>query len=96
MPRTKLSAERDSLRDLTGEILCQGSRHGYTSYEAMAPALKVSPNTVSRYLKEPEKIRLETLRTMVKILRLDPGIVLAALGYSRADIKSILKGESET
>ena len=62
----------------------------------MRPALKVSPNTVSRYLKEPEKIRLETLRAMVKVLRLDPGIVLAALGYSRADIKSILKGETET
>lgn len=91
MPRTKLSAERDSLRDLTGEIRAQGCRYGYRSCETMGPLLGVSPGTAAKYIESPEEMRLKTLRGMVKALRLDPRIVLAALGYSGATIKQIIR-----
>lgn len=89
MPRIRQNAERDAMRDFVAEINAQCGRYGYRSQTALGSALGVCQATAGSYLKKPEAIQLGTLRTMIKLLRLDPVIVLKMLGYSSRDIQNI-------
>jgi len=51
--------------------------------------LGVCQATAGNYLREPETISFGMLREMVKVLRLDPVVILRALGYSTKDIQKI-------
>lgn len=95
MPRIRQNAERDAMKDLLGEINAQSARYGYRSQEALGTALGVCQATAGNYLKRPETIRLSALRAMVKVLRLDPVVMLRALGYSTRDIQNISKHKEE-
>jgi len=85
MPRIRQYADRDALKDLRGEIEAQGCRYGYKSQKALG----VSQGTVCNWMKDLDGVRLRDLRTMVKKLKLDPVILMKALGYTSADIKKI-------
>lgn len=89
MPRIRQYADRDALKDLRGEIEAQGFRYGYKSQKALAVPLGVSQGTVCNWMKDLDGVRLGDLRTMVKKLKLDPVVLLKALGYTSADIKKI-------
>lgn len=89
MPRIRQYADRDALKDLRGEIEAQGCRFGYKSQRLLADPLGVSQCTVGNWLRNPDVISLGDLRTMVRKLKLDPVIVLKALGYTSQDIKKI-------
>lgn len=89
MPRIRQNAERDAMRDFVAEINAQCGRYGYRSQTALGSALGVCQATAGSYLKKPEAIQLGTLRTMIKLLRLDPVVVLKMLGYSARDIQNI-------
>lgn len=87
MPRIRQNAEKDAIRDLQAEVNAQCGRFGYKSQKSLGNALGVCQATAGNYLKNPDCIQLGTLRAMVKLLRLDPVVVLKALGYSSQDIK---------
>ncbi len=89
MPRIRQNAERDALRDFQSEVNAQCGRYGYKSQKSLGDALGVCQATAGSYLKNPENIQLGTLRAMVKLLRLDPVVILKALGYSVKDIQKM-------
>lgn len=89
MPRIKQKADEYSMRDLIAEINAQRGRYGYTSQKSLGEALGVCQSTAGSYLKNPESIKFGALRAMVKVLRLDPVVVLKALGYTNQDIKKL-------
>lgn len=92
MPRIRQNAERDSILDLQAEIHAQCARYGYRSQKALGLALGVCQSTAGEYLHKPDKIQLCTLRAMVKLLRLDPVVLLKALGYSPRTIQKLKGG----
>ena len=89
MPRIRQNAERDAIRDFQSEINAQCGRYGYKSQKSFGSALGVCQATAGNYLKNPDCIQLGTLRAMVKLLRLNPVVILKALGYSSKDIQNI-------
>ena len=89
MPRIRQKADEYSMRDLIAEINAQCGRYGYTSQKSLGEALGVCQSTAGSYLKNPENIKFGALRAMVKVLRLDPVLVLKALGYTNQDIKKL-------
>ena len=89
MPRIRQKADEYSMRDLIAEIDAQCGRYGYTSQKSLGEALGVCQSTAGSYLKNPESIKFGALRAMVKVLRLDPVVVLKALGYTNQDIKKL-------
>lgn len=91
MPRIRQYAERDALKDFLAEVNAQCGRFGYKSQASLGGALGVCQSTAGNYLRRPETIPLGTLRAFVKALRLDPVVVLKAVGYSTKDIKKGLE-----
>lgn len=89
MPRIRQNADEYSMHDLIAEINAQSARYGYRSQEALGTGLGVCQATAGNYLRKPETIRLSALRAMVKVLRLDPVVVLKSLGYTNQDIKKL-------
>ena len=96
MPRLRQNAERDAMKDLVGEISAQSARYGYRSQTSLSKALGVCQATVSNYLKQPEYIPMGILRSIVKVLRPNPIIVLKALGYSSSDIRKLRSAAAVT
>ena len=92
MPRLRQNAERDAIRDFQSEVNAQCGRYGYKSQNSLGNALGVCQATAGNYLKNPDCIQFGTLRAMVKLLRLDPMVILKALGYSAKDIQKLKGG----
>lgn len=93
MPRLRQNAEKDALRDFRAEVNAQCGRYGYKSQKSLGDALGVCQATAGKFLKNPDGIQIGTLREMVKLLRLDPIVVLKALGYSVKDIQRLKQME---
>lgn len=91
MPKIRQYADRDALRELRGEIEAQGCRMGFKSQRALAEPLGVSQGTVSNWLRDLDAVSIGAMRVMVKQLKLDPAVVLKALGYTNKDIKEKFK-----
>ena len=94
MPNIRQYAERDAMRDFRSEVTAQCGRYGYKSQKSLGNALGVCQATAGKYLMNPDIIQIGTLRAMVKLLKLDPVVVLKALGYSNKDIQCIGKQSS--
>lgn len=94
MPRIRQYEERDSIKDFQAEINAQCGRYGYTSQKSLGTALGVCQATAGNYLRNPNTIQLGTLRIMVKVLRLNPAVILKALGYSIRDIQKLYRGDT--
>lgn len=92
MPRLRQNAEKDAMRDFVGEVNAQRGRYGYTTQKAFGTALGVCQATAGNYIRDPETISFGMLREMVKVLRLDPVVILKALGYSNKEIQNIRGG----
>lgn len=91
MPRIRQKADKYATEDFIIEINAQCGRYGYKSQKSLGNALGVCQATAGNYLKNPDCIQLGTLRAMVKLLRLDPMVILKALGYSAKDIRKFAK-----
>lgn len=89
MPRIRQYAERDAMKDFLAEINAQCGRYGYKSQKTLGNALGVCQSTAGNYLNNPDRIQFSTLRDMVKLLHLDPVVVLKALGYTSQQIKKM-------
>ena len=92
MPRIRQNEEKYAMNDFVAEINAQCGRYGYRSQKSLGNALGVCQATAGNYLKNPDCIQFGTLRAMVKLLRLDPMVVLKALGYSSKDIQRLRAG----
>lgn len=89
MPRLRQNAEKDAMKDFLDEVNAQCGRFGYKTQESLGSVLGICQGTAGNYLKHPETIRLGVLRSMVKVLRPDPAVMLRMLGYSNQDIKNM-------
>ena len=94
MPRIRQNANKYAMNDFRAEINAQCGRLGYKSQKSLGDALGVSQVTAGNYIKSPETIQIGKLRDLIKVLQLDPVVVLKALGYSTKEIKNMNKGES--
>ena len=88
-------AAQKAMKELGGEIRAQGSRYGCHTNEKIGAKLGRCGATVGNWLRDPESIKLGDLRKMVQTLHLDPAIVLAALGYSRTQIRNLGKEKKD-
>ena len=91
MAKTPATVEKEALAAFVGEVNAQRWRYGYTSYRSLGDALGIAMDTANNYIKNPDTIRISVLRKMVKLLKLDPMIVLAALGYTSRDIRNFIR-----
>lgn len=91
MAKTPKTLEREAIEALRGELNAQRWRYGYTSFKSLGDALGIAMDTANNYIKRPEQIRIGTLRDMVRLLKPDPMIILAAVGYTARDIKKFAK-----
>ena len=90
-----MTIEREAIDALRGELNAQRWRYGYTSLRSFGDALGIAMDTANTYIKRPDQIRLGTMRKIVKLLKPDPMVILAAIGYTSRDIKKIIKEHSE-
>ena len=95
MPRIRQNADRDSMNDFLADIRAQSARYGYTTQKSLGNALGLCQGTVGNYLASPGSIRMDVLKVMCKTLKLDPIILLRALGFSTKDIKKSFAKEFE-
>lgn len=57
----------------------------------LADVLDIGGPRMSALLKRPEELTAGRLRAIVRRLRLEPGVVLAFMGYSQKDLKELAK-----
>ena len=91
MPRIRQYADKYARDDFLKEIDSRGVWAGFRTNEDLGNAVEVSATTVGNLKRDPGRIRLDVLRLMVQILKLDPGIVLRFIGYSSQDIRKFAK-----
>lgn len=91
MPRIRQKEEIYALNDLVGEIRAQSARFGFRSQAALSRELACAQSTVSELLRDPCVIPLGRLRKLVKVLKLDPVIVMKALGYTEKELRARFK-----
>lgn len=88
MPRIRQKEETYALNDLVGEIKAQSARFGFASQSALSRDLGCCQATVGNILREPGTIPLSRMRQLVKVLKLDPVIVMKALGYTEKELRA--------
>lgn len=66
---------------------------GFSNADVLGPKVDITGATVRQYRKNPGKMQLRTLQAYIKLLKLDPQIVLRYLGYSQREINKALQGE---
>lgn len=85
MPRIRQYAERYAAEDFRREMR---SRMGYhdLSQHGLAQKTDISQTTISNRIRDPNDITVGELRSLNKVLGLNPRIVLALLGYTQKQI----------
>lgn len=93
VPRIRQYEEKYLNEDFRRELR---SRLGYMELNQaqLADAVGLTPASISGHLREPEKIGIKELRSMIRVLRLSPTAVLRFLGYSSKEIKQIIEPKS--
>lgn len=85
MPRIRQYAEKYATEDFRREMR---SRMGYhdLSQHGLAQKTDISQTTISNRIRDPNDITVGELRSLNKVLGLNPRIVLALLGYTQKQI----------
>lgn len=85
MPRIRQYAENYAAEDFRREMR---SRMGYhdLSQHGLAQKTDISQTTISNRIRDPNDITVGELRSLNKVLGLNPRIVLALLGYTQKQI----------
>lgn len=91
MPRIRQYEDKYIKEDLLKEIGARCVWAGIRTNEELGNAVGVTGASIGNYKRDPGKIQLKTMRSMVAALKLDPGVVLRFLGYSTQDIKKFAK-----
>ena len=82
-----------ALNQFLRHIESRAAWFGLSTAEDLGAKIQVTGTTVRQYRKNPEKMQLKTLRAYIKLLKLDPVVVLRFLGYTQKDINKALRGE---
>lgn len=92
MPRIRQYAHNYAAEDFRREMR---SRMGYhnLSQHGLAQKTDISQTTISNRIRDPNDITVGELRSLNKILGLNPAIVLELLGYTKKEIKGVLTYE---
>lgn len=62
------------------------------NYKELGEAMGLEKSAVSRMVASPDDIKIRRLRSVIRILQLDPEAVLRFLGYSSKQIQCYKKG----
>ena len=83
-------AEQKAREDFLKEIRIQRAKLDM-SQKDLGVQVGVSAPSMCELLADPDKIRVGSLRKMIRKFRLSPEVVLLALGYTRSEISRIGK-----
>ena len=75
MPRIRQLADKYAMKDLAFHIKGRMDASGKTQQE-IGEALDLSQQSVSRLLRNPERITIGTLRKLAKVVDLDQSVIL--------------------
>lgn len=92
MPRIRQYAENYAAEDFRREMRSRMGFHDLSQRE-LAQKANVSQTTISNRIRNPNCITVGELRSINKVLGLNPGIVLALLGYSNKQITKAVSNE---
>ena len=70
------------------EVKLQRVRFDMTQGE-LADQAGMDRSVLSRFLADPDRLRVEQLRNIIRVLDIEPEIILALLGYSQREIKDL-------
>lgn len=70
------------------EVKLQRVRFDMTQGE-LAEQAGMDRSVLSRFLTDPDRLRVEQLRNIIRVLDIEPEIILALLGYSQREIKDL-------
>lgn len=70
------------------EVKLQRVRFDMTQGE-LADQAAMDRSVLSRFLADPDRLRVEQLRNIIRVLDIEPEIILALLGYSQKEIKDL-------
>lgn len=70
------------------EVKLQRVRFDMTQDE-LAEQAGMDRSVLSRFLTDPDRLRVEQLRNIIRVLDIEPEIILALLGYSQREIKDL-------
>lgn len=70
------------------EVKLQRVRFDMTQGE-LADQAGMDRSVLSRFLADPDRLRVEQLRNIIRVLDIEPEIILALLGYSQKEIKDL-------
>lgn len=91
MPKLRQYSAQYAQRDFLKEVDGRCGYAGLKTNEALGKAIGVTGRTVGNHREDPGKMQVCVLQKMVKVLKLDPGIVLQFLGYSSQEIRKFAK-----
>lgn len=87
--------EKKSTEDFVSEIEAQSVRAGLKTNVALGEKLGLTYQCIGKYKKQPEIIRLGTMKKLVKAIAPDAGVVLRFLGYSDTQIHDFAEREAQ-
>lgn len=80
MPRIRQLADKYAMKDLGSHIKGRIEASGRTQQE-IGEELNLSQQSVSRLLRNPERITVETLRKIAKVVDLDQTVILKTFNF---------------
>lgn len=80
MPRIRQLADKYAMKDLGAHIKGRIEASGRTQQE-IGEELDISQQSVSRLLRNPERITIETLRKITQIVELDQTVILKTFNF---------------
>ena len=87
MPRIRQLDDKYRKNDFLAELAAQCARKGFFTCRELGDAVDMSASSICGYRREPGKIRLDTMQSLVAVLKPDIAVVLRFLGYSEKDIR---------
>lgn len=87
MPRIRQYEDKYMNEDFVREVRARTGYFNMKQYD-LAEAIGICQGSVSNYLRDPERIGIKELRSLVKVLKLSPETVLRFLGYSTKEINT--------
>lgn len=92
MSRPRVDPDEKARGDFLKEIKIKRATLDVKQRE-LADELDVSQSVMSGLLKRPDKISVGRLRKIIRMLGLDPMIVMLFLGYTPKELKAIKEAE---
>lgn len=87
----EFAREKKATEDFVSEIEAQSARAGLKTNVALGEKIGLTYQCIGKYKKQPDIIRLGTMKKLVRAIAPDAGVVLRFLGYSDEQISKFAK-----